>query len=58
MINVSQGGFVLGEPERIESLGETQLPYSVFLDFVLSLGDTKYKQALPLDDKNISNILY
>ena len=59
MIYVCQGGFVLGEPERIESLGETQLPYSVFLDFVLSLGDTKYKYALlPYDDKNISNILY
>ena len=41
--HVSQGGFVLGEPQRIESLGETQLPYSVFLDFILSLGDSKYK---------------
>ena len=41
--HVPQGGFVLGEPQRIESLGETQLPYSVFLDFILSLGDSKYK---------------
>ena len=40
---IFQGGFVLGEPHRTECLGETQLPYSVFLDFVLSLGDTKYK---------------
>ena len=38
-----QGGSVLGEPQKIESLGETQLPYSVFLDYILSIGDTKFK---------------
>merc|ERR1712243_182034 len=38
-----QGGTGLGDPDRIENLGETQLPYSVFLDFVLSLGENKFK---------------
>merc|ERR1712089_20863 len=39
----NQGGTGLGDPDRIENLGETQLPYSVFLDFVLSLGENKFK---------------
>merc|ERR1712048_202341 len=30
-------------PDRVESVGETQLPFSVFLDYVLSLSDTKFK---------------
>ena len=38
-----QGGCVLGDPHKVESIGDTQLPYSVFLDYVLSLGDSKYK---------------
>ena len=39
----SQGASVLGHPKRVETLGETQLPYSVFLDFVLSLGENKFR---------------
>ena len=38
-----QGGSVLGQPSRVETLGETQLPYSVFLDYVLSLGENKFR---------------
>eukprot|EP00092_Neocalanus_flemingeri_P026076 GFUD01028261.1.p1 GENE.GFUD01028261.1~~GFUD01028261.1.p1 ORF type:complete len:722 (-),score=173.26 GFUD01028261.1:264-2429(-) len=41
--SVIPGGTGLGDPDRIENIGETQLPYSVFLDYVLSLGETKFK---------------
>ena len=34
---------MLGEPCRVETLGDTQLPYSVFLDYVLSLGENKFR---------------
>jgi len=38
-----QDGTPLGSPSRVENVGETQLPYSVFLDYVLSLAETKYR---------------
>jgi len=41
--SVIPGGTGLGDPDQIESVGETQLPYSVFLDYILSLGETKFK---------------
>merc|ERR1712080_461987 len=41
----NQGGTALGKPDRVEHLGETQIPYSVFLDYLLSLGETKYKSG-------------
>ena len=40
-----QGGSVLGQPSRVETLGETQLPYSVFLDYVLTLGENKFRSG-------------
>merc|ERR1711953_1478697 len=43
LVSVMPGGSVLGEPSRVETLGETQLPYSVFLDYVLSLGENKFR---------------
>ena len=33
----------MGAADRVEKLGETGLPYSVFLDYVLSLDGTKYR---------------
>jgi hypothetical protein len=39
----SQDGTPLGAPDRVENIGETQLPYSVFLDYALSIADTKYR---------------
>jgi len=41
--SVIPGGTGLGDPDKIENIGETQLPYSVFLDYILSLGETKFK---------------
>ena len=38
-----QSSSVLGQPERKENIGETQLPYSVFLDYIVSLAETKFK---------------
>jgi len=40
---VVPGSTGLGEPDRIEKLGETQLPYSVFLDYLLTIGENKFK---------------
>jgi len=40
---VVPGSTGLGEPDRIENLGETQLPYSVFLDYLLTIGENKFK---------------
>ena len=39
----TQGGTVLGEPNRVESIGETEIPYSIFFDFVLTLGENNYR---------------
>jgi len=43
VVSVIPGASVLGQPSRVERLGETQLPYSVFLDYVLSLGENKFR---------------
>ena len=43
MLPMFQGGTVLGSPDRVESVGVTQIPYSIFLDYILSLGETKFK---------------
>jgi len=40
---VVPGSTGLGEPDRIENLGDTQLPYSVFLDYLLTIGENKFK---------------
>lgn len=37
-----QGGTVLGEPQRVEKLGDTFLPYSVFLEYINGLGTSKF----------------
>jgi len=41
--SVVPGSTGLGDPDRIENLGDTQLPYSVFLDYLLTLGENKFK---------------
>ena len=38
-----KSGTEFGEPSRDQNIGETHLPYSVFLDYTLSLAKTKYK---------------
>ncbi|XP_063980851.1 uncharacterized protein LOC135164431 isoform X2 [Diachasmimorpha longicaudata] len=40
--SVRPGGTVLGEPERVEKLGDTFLPYSVFLEYINGLGTSKF----------------
>jgi len=37
---------LLGEPDRVEKIGTTEIPYSIFLDYVLNLGETRYKKGL------------
>ncbi|XP_039306532.1 uncharacterized protein LOC105207465 isoform X2 [Solenopsis invicta] len=36
------GGTELGEPQRVEKLGETYLPYSVFLEYINGLGTSTF----------------
>ena len=40
-----QGCTVLGTPERVESVGETEVPHSLFLDYVIALGDSTFGPA-------------
>ncbi|TRY68691.1 hypothetical protein TCAL_08640 [Tigriopus californicus] len=37
------GQTVLGPPDKTESVGETEISYSLFLDFVLTLADTTFR---------------
>lgn len=38
-----QGETILGEPDQILKLGRTELPYSVFLEYIFALGESTYK---------------
>lgn len=37
------GGTILGEPDQILTLGKTELPYSVFLEYIFGLGESNYR---------------
>lgn len=37
------GGTVLGQPDRIVKLGTTEVPYSLFLEYVFGLGESSYR---------------
>ncbi|XP_050694155.1 uncharacterized protein LOC126984470 isoform X3 [Eriocheir sinensis] len=37
------GGTILGDPERVEELGESQVPYPLFLEYIFGLGEATYK---------------
>ena len=43
ILSHSQGETLLGKPNRSEKLGSSEIPFSIFFDFVLTLGETKYK---------------
>ncbi|XP_011175248.1 uncharacterized protein LOC105207465 isoform X4 [Solenopsis invicta] len=40
--SIRPGGTELGEPQRVEKLGETYLPYSVFLEYINGLGTSTF----------------
>lgn len=40
---VFQGGTILGDPDRVEELGESQVPYQLFLEYIFGLGEATYK---------------
>ncbi|XP_029175995.1 uncharacterized protein LOC114944298 isoform X2 [Nylanderia fulva] len=40
--SVRPGGTELGEPQRVEKLGETYLPYTVFLEYINGLGTSTF----------------
>lgn len=37
------GGTVLGQPDKILKLGTTQVPYSLFLEYIFGLGESSYR---------------
>jgi len=44
---------LLGEPDRVEKIGTTEIPYQIFLEYVLNLGETRYKKgSFNLRDNN------
>ncbi|KAK7077715.1 Desumoylating isopeptidase 1, partial [Halocaridina rubra] len=50
------GGTILGEPDRIEDLGESQVPYQLFLEYIFGLGEATYKPgAYDLFKHNCNN---
>lgn len=50
------GGTILGEPEQVLNLGETFIPYQVFLEYVLGLGETTFSPgAYDLFKHNCNN---
>lgn len=42
LISYFQGGTVLGEPLKVEKVGETYLPYSVFFEYISGLGTSTF----------------
>merc|ERR1712117_895734 len=38
-----QGETLLGKPTKTEKLGNSEIPFSIFFDYLLSLGETKYR---------------
>ena len=37
---------MLGEPDQIVQLGKTELPYSLFLEYISSLSDSTFRFVL------------
>ncbi|XP_069949885.1 uncharacterized protein [Cherax quadricarinatus] len=37
------GGTILGDPDKIEELGHSQVPYQLFLEYIFGLGEGNYK---------------
>lgn len=37
-----QGTTAIGNPLRVENLGDTQVPYSVYIDYLKGLSETAY----------------
>lgn len=50
------GGTILGDPDRIEDLGESQVPYQLFLEYIFGLGEATYRPgAYDLFKHNCNN---
>jgi len=45
------GSTIYGEPKRVEHMGDTEIPYSIFFDFVLSLSENAFR-AMSYDVRN------
>ena len=41
--SILQRGTIYGEPKRVEHMGDTEIPYSIFFDFVLSLSENAFR---------------
>lgn len=50
------GETILGDPDQILTLGNTELPYSLFLEYIFALGESSYKpQTYDLFKHNCNN---
>ena len=38
-----QKATIHGEPKRVEHMGDTEIPYSIFFDFILTLSENSYR---------------
>ena len=45
IFDIFQCETLLGEPDRVEKIGSTEIPYPIFLDYLLNLGETRYKKG-------------
>merc|ERR1712212_237422 len=51
-----EGGTVLEQPDRVESLGESQVPYQLFLEYIFGLGESAYRPgAYDLLERNCNH---
>ncbi|KAJ4432762.1 hypothetical protein ANN_21400 [Periplaneta americana] len=56
VVDKADSGTILGEPDQILNLGETFIPYQVFLEYVLGLGETTFSPgAYDLFKHNCNN---
>lgn len=42
-VSVRQGGTMLGPPDTIVELGETEVSEEIFMDYLSSLGESTYR---------------
>ncbi|CAL4119909.1 unnamed protein product [Meganyctiphanes norvegica] len=49
------GGTILGEPDKVEDLGESQVPYQLFLEYIFGLGEQAYRPGVYEVVKHNSN---
>lgn len=39
------GGTMLGQPDQIENLGKTEIPFSIFQEYLFALGESSFQMT-------------